>query len=265
MTERTELEAYLNVFLEEPSMATFEAISEVLDPSVLPELLDFTYSFILEQRDPQYFDLLIELNNKKDEMRKAKFEDLRQLSTLDPLTGLPNRRGLYQRLDSLMSIASRKSSPLSISILDIDHFKRFNDTHGHLVGDEALTYFGNFFKERLRGSDLISRFGGEEFVVCLYGPSYASAIDKIKDLGRSIQTESLRWEYSASGVNPISFSAGLSWLSSPSSPGSNFTEKITELLNFADRNLYKAKESGRNALVSSKVGFRNSESLHHFA
>ena len=264
MVEKSELEGYLKVFLEDPSLDISKYLGP-LDNENFLEFLELTYDHILNQRDPGNFDVLIELNDLRTQIYKVQIEELKQISTLDPLTSLPNRRGLYQQLDSLMSIASRNSSPLAISIFDIDHFKQFNDTHGHLVGDEALIQFGNYFNDRLRGSDLIARFGGEEFVLCLYDSTYEGAIDRIKKLGIGIQRESLKWEYSATGVKPISFSAGLSWLGTPNSTAENYTKKINDILAAADRNLYTAKGSGRNRLIASKYGQHSNKSSHSFA
>ena len=85
----------------------------------------------------------------------------------DALTGLPNRRALEEQLPQEMARARRSRSPLSVAILDIDHFKAYNDTHGHLAGDEVLRACATAWDSALRGEDTIVRFGGEEFLVLL--------------------------------------------------------------------------------------------------
>ena len=112
---------------------------------------------------------------------------------------------------------------------------------------------------------MISRFGGEEFVLCLYDSTYKRAIDRIKKLDIGIQRESLKWEYSAADVKPISFSAGLSWLSVPNSPSEYYAKKINDVLAAADRNLYAAKESGRNRLIASRYGSSSNKASHNFS
>ncbi len=254
MTPRIELGAYLNVFLEDPSIETFDAISEGIDPDSLPLFLDLTCSTILEQRDPSNFDLLLALNEKRNLEHKKMQEQIDRLritSTIDELTGLPNRRGFYQQMESLLSIALRKKSPMALTFLDIDHFKFFNDTYGHKVGDEALIQFGDFFRKRLRDSDLVARFGGEEFVLGLYDPTFIGSIERIHQFGQDINEDSLSWKYSVPDVKNISFSAGLYWFIPSDLNLDKSKEQIDNLLAKADNNLYVAKNAGRNALIAT--------------
>jgi diguanylate cyclase (GGDEF)-like protein/PAS domain S-box-containing protein len=148
----------------------------------------------------------------------------------DSLTGLPNRRALEEQLPREMARACRHRSPLCVAIIDIDHFKDYNDSHGHLAGDEVLRECARAWDSALRGEDTIVRFGGEEFLVLLpdTGPEEAAEI-----------VERLRM------TTPMgqTCSAGLaSW---------DFAETIDELLGRADKALYMAKAGGRNQLAEA--------------
>ena len=92
-------------------------------------------------------------------------EQLREQALRDPLTGLYNRRYLDETIKRELGRATRNNQPIGIVMCDIDHFKRVNDTHGHLSGDEVLRVFAELLKKHARGSDIVCRFGGEEFVM----------------------------------------------------------------------------------------------------
>jgi diguanylate cyclase (GGDEF)-like protein len=131
-----------------------------------PTLLGARLRASLEKK--HFLEELIEL--KKDlEKQNDELQDLnRKLETLafsDSLTGLPNRRFALQELGSHWSGAVRSERPLSCMMVDLDHFKRYNDTYGHDTGDEVLRYAANTFRESTRGSDYACRFGGEEFII----------------------------------------------------------------------------------------------------
>jgi diguanylate cyclase (GGDEF)-like protein/PAS domain S-box-containing protein len=157
---------------------------------------------------------------------------VQEMARHDSLTGLPNRRALEEQLPQAMARARRNSSPLSVAILDIDHFKDYNDTHGHLAGDEVLRACARAWDSNLRGGDTIVRFGGEEFLVLLPGTSAEQAGEII---------ERLRME------TPMgqTCSAGLAcW---------DYAESIDDLLGRADKALYLAKASGRNQLAEAPL------------
>jgi diguanylate cyclase (GGDEF)-like protein len=162
--------------------------------------------------------------------REALIAENEKLARSDALTGLPNRRALDDQLPREMARALRAGSPLCLAIIDIDHFKAYNDTYGHLAGDKVLRDCAAVWDEALRGEDTILRFGGEEFLVVLpdCGPADATEI-----------LERLR----AATPEGQTCSAGLAvWM-----PG----ESVDELVARADKALYEAKESGRDRLVSA--------------
>ncbi len=166
-------------------------------------------------------------------------EKVAQLSITDTLTGVYNRRYLAQRLEEEFRISHRHHSPLSTLIVDIDHFKKINDEFGHQIGDEALIRVAKSLKEHIRDSDLLARFGGEEFVLILpHTPQKDAMIvaEKLRKTIASLVIESM-------GDHKITISIGVATM-----PDLNI-ENSDELLGAADRALYLAKEQGRNRVI----------------
>jgi diguanylate cyclase len=100
----------------------------------------------------------------------------RQKALLDPLTGLPNRAAWSERLDQEVNLWHQRGNSLSLAMLDLDHFKRINDGYGHLAGDKVLKIIASVLRKRLRASDFIARFGGEEFVMLMPNSSLTDAL-----------------------------------------------------------------------------------------
>lgn len=166
-------------------------------------------------------------------------EKVAQLSITDTLTGVYNRRYLTQRLEEEFRISQRHHSPLSALIVDIDHFKRINDDFGHQVGDEALVCVASALKEHIRESDLLARFGGEEFVVILPHTSQKDALIVAEKLRQAVAALSI----ASMGDRRITISVGAATLPDLK------VDHSDELLGAADRALYQAKEQGRNRVI----------------
>jgi two-component system, cell cycle response regulator len=162
---------------------------------------------------------------------------LHQQTIRDELTGLFNRRYLNTTLPGLWAIAERNQAPLSVAIIDIDHFKSVNDQHGHDVGDRMLASFGRLLATGLRASDVACRWGGEEFCVLMPGTSLAAAARVINQLLKQWHVQALM--LGTQGGAGASFSAGLA----DSSQGA---ESPQALLKCADDELLAAKRTGRN-------------------
>ncbi|MCX7619338.1 MAG: diguanylate cyclase [Acidimicrobiales bacterium] len=150
----------------------------------------------------------------------------------DPLTGLGNRRQLFEHLDYAIGRAARTGEPFAIAILDLDHFKQFNDEHGHAEGDRALRAFATGLRRRLRRQDVATRYGGEEFCLLLPDTTLECAGTLLDDLRALIQP--------LQGTS-LTFSAGVAQYT----PG----ETADQLIRRADAALYGAKEAGRNRTV----------------
>jgi diguanylate cyclase (GGDEF)-like protein len=154
---------------------------------------------------------------------------------LDSLTGLPNRRGFDLMALKAMQEAQREPKPLAALLIDIDHFKRLNDDHGHLAGDEVLVGFAQDLQSCLRQSDIICRWGGEEFIILLKDTNSASAqqvAEKIRLLA-----EQHPYTFSATSLQ-ITVSVGLTELQPD--------DTLHSLIARADQALYRAKQTGRN-------------------
>ncbi|SEK30087.1 sensor domain-containing diguanylate cyclase [Halomonas daqiaonensis] len=175
----------------------------------------------------------IRLNTRELEQRvRERTEELERLASRDVLTGLMNRRGMQLRLEEEVERASREASPFGLIWLDLDHFKKVNDTLGHAAGDRALTTVADVLQETLRPYDQAARWGGDEFLVLL-SPCDADNLLRV--------AERLRHEVKAQvgRASPITISIGACL----SIPG----ESLDAMLLRADEALYQAKDEGRNA------------------
>jgi diguanylate cyclase (GGDEF)-like protein len=181
------------------------------------------------------------------------FDRAHHLSMRDPLTGLFNRRYLDETMEREMERARREGASVGVIVLDLDHFKRLNDTYGHDAGDHVLARTGELLRHLARGSDIACRFGGEEFALILPGATLAVAADRAEAIRALF--ESTPFEYEGKRLPPMTLSAGVSALA----PGDG---DWGQSLHQADRALYAAKQSGRNRVIvgSSAVPFRDGSS-----
>lgn len=169
-------------------------------------------------------------------------ETLRDQSLLDPLTGLYNRRAVHQWFEHEVRGAARNGRPLSALLIDIDHFKRFNDQYGHECGDAALRHMAGVLRNGLRGEDLVCRLGGEEFAVLLPETPMGAALNVAEKLRAA--AERLTIHHGGQAIGPLTISVGVAVLRVD-------TECTEELLRHADRALYRAKAGGRNRVQAS--------------
>lgn len=165
------------------------------------------------------------------------------MASSDELTGLINRRGYYQRFESELERARRHQTSLCVALVDVDHFKKFNDNYGHLSGDLILKALAELFTKNVRRSDVVCRFGGEEFAILLPDTSLKAAADLMERIRQSVEQMQLR------GINGeplhVTISSGLSLVDTRPKEGAHRSE-ISEALALADEQLYIAKEQGRN-------------------
>jgi diguanylate cyclase (GGDEF)-like protein/PAS domain S-box-containing protein len=159
----------------------------------------------------------------------------------DPLTGLYNRRYLDETLPRELQRATRHGSSVGIIMLDIDHFKRFNDTYGHDGGDVLLRAVGTFLQTNIRGEDIACRYGGEEFTLVLPGASLADTQQRAEAIRAGVQT--LVVEHAGQALSSITVSLGVAVFS-------DYRTTADMLIRAADQALYQAKRSGRNQVVS---------------
>ncbi len=158
----------------------------------------------------------------------------------DELTGLHNRRYLEESLGREESRARRSGLPFGVMMIDIDNFKRFNDTLGHAAGDAVLRAIGQYMLSAARGEDIVSRYGGEEFVLVMAPGAQGTVSERAEKLRRDVQN--LEIEYEGRRVGPITISVGIAIFPDHGESGQ-------EVLRAADAALYQAKRSGRNCVV----------------
>ncbi len=171
-------------------------------------------------------------------------QQTRALSITDALTGLYNRRHFNERYGAEFMRAARYLRPLSVLLIDIDHFKKFNDEHGHLVGDKVLKLTAKVLDDSIRKADILARFGGEEFVVVLPEIDKEHALQVAEKLRRAIELTHFPKEESQP-FGHITASFGLAAFPEDASEGN-------ALLKLADQALYEAKANGRNRVEAVK-------------
>lgn len=179
---------------------------------------------------------LVTRMRKERNLAQERGRIIEELALTDPLTGIDNRRGWERAIQRSVGQARRHSQPLSLAMLDLDHFKEYNDTHGHQAGDDFLHKVAQNWEEMTRIEDHIARYGGEEFVLTL--PN--TGLD-----GARVIVERLRAALPEPGENPetgITCSAGIAeW---------DGSETVREMVGRADKALYEAKNRGRNQTVA---------------
>ena len=186
------------------------------------------------------------LEEATDEAQKLrqKLEKKEREALLDVLTGLHNRKAFGRTLQELYDTFKAKGTVFSLIMLDIDFFKKFNDTYGHKIGDEVLHIVGVTLKECIKGKDLAARYGGEEFVVLLPVTTLDNALTLAEQIRKEVAGKTLKLKKTGEKIGNISCSLGVSQIQ----PGDS-TDTVVER---ADRALYLAKHSGRNNVKTER-------------
>ena len=169
-------------------------------------------------------------------------ETLRMQSLRDQLTGLFNRRYLDEALTREIARARRHGQPLTVAMLDIDHFKRFNDTFGHQGGDALLAAFGELLGGHARTEDIACRYGGEEFALVLPGANLATAAERVDELRKKVKE--MHVHLNGQPLGPVTVSAGVAVFPLHGRSGA-------AVMKMADNALYQAKEAGRDRVVTA--------------
>ncbi|MEG2172239.1 MAG: diguanylate cyclase [Desulfovibrionaceae bacterium] len=201
---------------------------------------------------PRVFGILRDISQRKriDELEQEKAEYYRRLSNTDVLTGLNNRRHFMEQAQLAMHQASRYGHTVAVVIADIDHFKQVNDKYGHATGDALLKSFGERLLKFMRQTDIVGRYGGEEFIFLLPQTSLSESVNTIEKLRHEIETLPVE-----SAGQAIAFTVSFGLCACAPTP---FTEQgqqrdmqglLEELLKCADVCLYQAKKEGRNRVV----------------
>jgi len=168
-------------------------------------------------------------------------EAIRAESLTDPLTGLGNRKYFDRMIETAVQSALANGEPLSLLMFDIDHFKSFNDSYGHLTGDQVLRLVGMSLKQTIKGQDITARYGGEEFAVVLPNTALRQALTVADHIRRAIMAKELKKKSTGEILGRVTISVGVSMLK----PG----DDTDALIERADGCLYAAKRNGRNRVV----------------
>lgn len=192
------------------------------------------YIFALQESHREQRRLLQE---QQDEL-EAQNSQLSEYAIRDSLTNLHNRRYLLEHLDTEITRHNKLDQPLQLAVIDLDFFKKINDTHGHHIGDRVLVSFADYLREGLRADDLIIRYGGEEFVVVFINTSQDKALIALQRLQELFS----KHVFTGNSQFTSSFSAGIAQI--------HANDSASKLLQRADKALYKAKSQGRNLIVT---------------
>lgn len=195
---------------------------------------------LLQQRADQAAQ---EINALKQNLKEA-----RRDADFDGLTGIANRKSFDKQLKQAMQSAGKEDTPLCLVLCDLDHFKSFNDTHGHQVGDQILKLVAQTLVRSVKGQDTAARYGGEEFAIILPGTSAPDSLILAENIRVAIATKKLVIKDSGKEMGNITLSMGLA--------GYIRGETAETLIERADRALYQAKGQGRNRVVSAELNAR---------
>jgi diguanylate cyclase len=177
-----------------------------------------------------------EINNLQQSL-----EAIRTESLTDPLTGLGNRKYFDRSIMAALHKAIETGEPLSLLMFDIDHFKSFNDSYGHLTGDQVLRLVGMSLKQNVKGQDITARYGGEEFVVVLPNTTLRQALTVADNIRRAIMAKELKKKSTGEILGRVTISVGVSMLRPD--------DDTDSLIERADACLYAAKRNGRNRVI----------------
>ena len=211
----------------------------------LPQLKKLQVQNEIDQLVNNFVDMVTALQEKQNEVERA-HEALRQSAITDSLTGLHNRRYLQMVFPKMLAQANREHKYLGAIIVDIDHFKRINDTFGHLAGDICLASFADELRDTSRANDDLFRLGGEEFLILTIAEDIAGIKAFAEKLRSVIEASTIVYQNQEIS---LTISLGISIASQHNSE----QEILRQLLMQADEALYKAKNTGRNRVVISSV------------
>jgi len=224
-----------------------EASRELQDAKSLYELTGATRS--IEDIESEVRERITELSlamHLENQTLVQRQEELLRRATTDPLTGVGNRAAFDARLTLELERAARDPSTLGLLMIDVDHFKKFNDSHGHLAGDRVLQIVARVLDDNIRKVDYLARYGGEEFVIIAPTTNVEGLAYLAERLRNSVETAPLPWE---GNMLRVTVSVGVA----VTDMISDVPEAAVNLMRKADEHMYGAKCSGRNRVCTSKA------------
>jgi diguanylate cyclase len=190
----------------------------------------------------EYLKERLEDTTRKSEVLQRELNKAQQENLFDQLTGLYNRKAFEKRIREYLKTFKNGGKLFSVVMFDIDHFKQFNDQHGHQLGDQVLRFVGAFLNKELKGKDFAARYGGEEFVILLVGTAADKAVIVANNIRKSLADVQLRHVKTGTVLGRVTISAGVSAVRED--------DKVESLVKRADDALYLAKQSERNNVKS---------------
>ena len=222
---------------------TLEEIQPLLSASSGDAKLNVITLLIDEtEKTHQYAEILEEkLKTASKEIKDLQQEHMafRDRANRDPLTQILNRSGLQHAYESINE--EELNYPMVVMLADIDHFKSFNDDHGHLVGDSVLKVVASTLKSQIKHSDILARFGGEEFIILLPKTSIENGMTVAEMLRSQIESLTIKKRNSHQNLKRITISIGVSHL--------YHEQRLNDAIERADKALYRAKHKGRNCII----------------
>ena len=226
-----------------------EIVAAVRMPDMAGVMREATRRMLVETRrmveSARGLDGDLRVASREVQALRNDLEEARRQAMSDPLTSVANRKAFDDRLAKEMAAASESGADLALVLLDIDHFKRFNDSFGHVIGDEALKLVAHALVAGVKGRDMVARYGGEEFAVILPATSLAHALGLANGLGAAVKGRRMLLKSTGRDLGRITVSLGVARYR----PG----ESASDLVRRADAALYAAKNRGRDMACDEGV------------
>ncbi len=226
-------------------------LDEIIDggnTNDLNTILDALVTVAVEMKKTSV-DMRTSLSESRQEVDGLK-KSLAEISVeaqRDFLTGLYNRKALDAQMMMLMAEAKEEGKPLCLLVADVDHFKKFNDSYGHLIGDEVLKMVSKIFTQTLKGRDVVARFGGEEFVILLPSTNIGGAMAVAETIRATIGSKELQHRGTGQSFGCVTVSMGVAAFRAGEDSASTWLER-------GDEALYRSKRSGRNKVTQETLG-----------
>jgi diguanylate cyclase len=210
--------------------------------ALLAEMVNATSAMI---EKTERLETELALSSEEITRLRSDLERERSESRTDPLTGLPNRKAFNAYLEAQAARALADRKPMCLVFCDIDHFKNFNDTWGHRLGDEVLRLVAQSLEQMCHGIGYAARYGGEEFVIVLPAKGLEAAEDIAEQFRDFVGSRAVRTQQSNREIGSVTLSVGIAQL--------RWSDSLDQLIERADAALYRAKQLGRNRVCTERV------------
>jgi len=219
-----------------------EKLSTAESREQVKEIVEALVRTTREMRDTgKALEARLKLSKMEISNLQQSLEAIRAESFTDPLTGLGNRKYFDRSIETAVANANATGEPLSLLMFDIDHFKSFNDSYGHLTGDQVLRLVGMSLKQAIKGQDITARYGGEEFAVILPNTALRQALTVADHIRRAVMSKELKKKSTGEILGRVTLSVGVAMLKAG--------EDTDSVIERADACLYAAKRAGRNRVI----------------